>query len=178
MKQELQKLKDNGKICSIYNDRDDPNKFYVGYVLDCNDLYYLIESRNKYGFTDGIILYLVEKIFKIEIEDAYLKRIERLSKYHKQKHYPQINCSDDLLTSLFEYAKSAKKMCSVELDNDDSNGISGYIKKIDYDNDLVEIQTITDDGRENGISIIDLNSIVFISCDSADEHKLEHLMQC
>lgn len=85
MKSKIKELLKCQKICAVYTDSDFVDKFAVGYFLQLDEKYFLMECIDEYGKNDGYFCSLIENIIKIEVDSEYLDSIIKLSTYYKQK---------------------------------------------------------------------------------------------
>lgn len=65
-------------LLSIYDNRNDIDKFYVGYIVNLYDDSILIYSYNENGEGDGYLLIRLVDIYKIEKESDYLNSLNIL----------------------------------------------------------------------------------------------------
>ena len=66
MRKNLEQFIKNRNLCCIYLDSEDLTSFAVGYIIDCDDQFFAVESIDRYGNADGIFCTEIERIVKIE----------------------------------------------------------------------------------------------------------------
>lgn len=169
----LSELKKEKKIASFYTDESNTSKFAVGFVIDYNDDYFIIEMISPQGLYDGIILKETSSIFRINTDGMYENKIMNLSKYYKTTSSDIVFKENDLIYELLSLAKIKNHIVSLELLNSGFNDIQGYVEIID--NYSCIIKQITDYGELDGVGIVKFSDITEISCNSGDEIVLEIL---
>ena len=70
---------DRRVLYEIYTDRDDDERFNVGYIVYNDDTYLLLKSIEPYGNFDGYDLILAEDVYRIAYGTDYLCGIEALA---------------------------------------------------------------------------------------------------
>lgn len=158
------------KIVSFYCDKNNTNLHLTGYIgcLDVDEV--LIYHITQYGKYDGYILKHMCDIYRIDYDGQYEKTIEKAYRINEQSHRKvDISC-EGILYSLLDFAKKNSLIISLEFQD---STISGFINK--YDNDVVSINIIDDNGIINGISTINLDEIVSFGVDTEDEQYLNML---
>lgn len=173
MKNKLTKLIETQKICCIYTNVDNLDRFNVGYILLCDDKYFIVESIGLYGKKDGISCGIIDDIIKIESGDEYCKNIEQLFIYHKEKRYPKLNFKDNLLNNMISYIKENEAICTIELCDSNNYDAIGFVSN--FDSDVIDIEAISQNGKSDGETRVNIISISRLRCDSDDEQKLEIL---
>ncbi|MDR1940273.1 MAG: hypothetical protein LBQ40_05730 [Clostridiales bacterium] len=161
------------ELCGVYTDADDTSKFSVGYVLDCDETFFLLESIDQYGKADGVLCKPIEKVFNIEIKNEYITNIRRLLEYYGRQKYREIECGCGMTRSLLLFALKEKKVCAIELYESGNKNIIGFIK--DAGDKIARVFLVTEAGKPDGEAFIEINRISHISCDSSDERKIELL---
>jgi len=169
----LNELKKTEELCSIYSDGNNTDKFSVGYVMDIDETYYVMESIDPYGKTDGLFCKIIENIVFIEKETIYLEKIMKLNKFYKQQRYPKYELQKDPLLSLLKFAQKNSKVCSFELCESSKDNMVGIINEIT--DEFIEIECFNDYGKNDGTAIVELGKISSVSCDSSDEKVIEIL---
>lgn len=69
---------------------------------------------------------------------------------------------------MIDFAKDEKHLISAELNNDK---ITGFV--IDYDDDYITLNIIDDYARSIGVTVINIDEIVTLSCDTDYEQDLK-----
>ena len=173
MLEKLKDLRSSQEICSVYNDGNETTKFSVGFIVDYDAKFFLMEQITPYGKNDGIQCNLVDFIIKIETASGYIKKIEKLYSFNKQKRRSIIDCKSDVVVALLNFAIKNCRICSIVLCESNNKDIVGYIKNISKD--IATIQNVDENGNEDGNTFVELGRISQITCGSEDEEKLEIL---
>lgn len=170
----LELLKKNDTLCEIYTNEENLNKFSVGYIVAIDKNFFVFENIDEYGFSDGIFSELKENIIKFETDTHYLKEIEKLFEYNKQKRYKSLNIECFNITAeLIKHALSLNYLCSFNLCNSKEDEIIGFVDSIQKN--YVKIKNIDLSGKENGYSIIEYGNITGTTFGSLGLKKIEKL---
>lgn len=170
----LQNSITNGRFVSIYDTTETNGKFHVCRCLCCDETYMLLQTITTRGFDDGFYLIPIDYIYRIDIDDEYTNRIERL--FHLQNQSISENfCFGEgpILIQLFTYAKQNKLVTSFFIENGDD--ITGRISDIDTETNQIAIDKLTLDGKSDGRAILDVESIEKVICNSGEERCIEML---
>lgn len=175
MKTKLKELVDTQQICSVYTDLDATNKFAVGYILQFNENYFVMESIDQYGKSDGVFCSLVDNIIKIETNSIYNECIQKLFEFSNQIRYRYTKAKGDILVGLIDHIIANKKLSTIELCNSGTDDTVGFIKRVDKE--TIEIEVIDQYGKKDGTQKITIADISHITCDSMDDFKTETLFK-
>lgn len=164
----------NKKVATFYCDDNGTQKLLVGVVEQYNDSEILIAHISPHGYYDGLILRHIEDVRRIDYDGEYEKKIKKLYQLRKQQHkqMQSFNADDEILYSLLDFAK--QNDCIVSLEFAD-NSISGFVNG--YSNDVIYLEVINEYGVENGISIINVDEILYVVVDSDHEQDLKLLVE-
>ncbi len=158
----------NNKVVSFYLDKEDTNSHLTGYINCYNDNEILISHITARGEYDGFILKRVGEVYRIDYDGEYEKKIEMLYKLKLQTH-ARFDASDKgILYPLLDFAIKMKYIVNLELGD---NFVTGFVGE--YDDDFIYISVVNKYGKEDGISIINIDEIITFSCDTDDEQDLK-----
>ena len=158
----------NNNVASFYFDREDNCIHLTGMICAYNDSELLISHITPRGEYDGFILKMISDLYKMDYNGDYEKKIINLYSLKNQTH-PNININNDAqFFSLIDFAKDEKHLISAELNNDK---ITGFV--IDYDDDYITLNIIDDYARSIGVTVINIDEIVTLSCDTDYEQDLK-----
>lgn len=170
----IQDYMETGKLYSFWDDAKE-NKFNVGFLLEADDAFSLFNCVTTTGAENGLYLTRTEDIYRIDSEDNYTKRIAKL--FCIQKEIPQKwdRSVDSVLVGFLDYVKIHQKMIAVKTDDGDT--VMGYLLDYDteYEEETISVRRVSDDGDEDGFSVIRLDCIYRFSSDSYNERALELL---
>ena len=171
--------KNTNELFEIYTDTEATNKFFVGFVIENDNEFFLCKAINQYGNIDGLICCLYDSIIKVQKETTYLKNLLLLhNKNHNDKIEDiKINNNESLLLQVLKHIKDKNKICTIELCNSNMNDVVGYISLVDTKASIVKLIIVDENGKRDGEAIIDINMISCITTDSLDEQKIQLLTQ-
>lgn len=160
---------------SIFTDVDNTDKFSFGFVQEISDEHILINCISPFGFYDGYTIRNRANIYRIEYQNNYGKKLHKLYQIRNQKHQLITRKTDNLIADLIHFAKKENFIVSIELHNSDTDDLQGYISNVK--DTIIAIEQIDEYGKNNGKSMILLEDITKISCDSDQEIMLKLLSE-
>ncbi|MCL2672670.1 MAG: hypothetical protein FWF10_11655 [Clostridiales bacterium] len=170
----LREMMEAKSYVSIYKDRDDLSLFGFGCIVACNDAHFILASSDPHGVNDGLQLCKTDTICKIEYNDFYARRMEKLINHYKSKH-EDYHFQDDLIMELLEYSKTNAFIVSIEICD------SGHFEAIGLVDGLYEegcrILLIDEYGNEAGYAEIKYSDISQINSNEYDERYRRILYQ-
>lgn len=172
--EELNRIKKQGKLVSIYTNRNDTCKFIVGYVIGVNKQDFILALITPDGEYDGFLLKEVDSIYKIVEDELYLGRLLKLVSI-KQTKVESIFKSNDLKNELLEFAQKHHKIVSIELINSGYDDCIGFVNSINET--MCKVQVINESGIPDGISTIMKSDITQISYDDTDNRPRKLLYE-
>ena len=174
MRRSLKRCMANREIVSLYCNSEGVEKHLVGYIVSLDEDTVLIAHISPHGKYDGFVMKRIADIFRIDCGGEYEKRIETLYIEKKQSH-PNLFHDDEtgiLLDTVLRSAKENNYIVSCEYETEI---ISGFVQH--YDDDIFQLDIVTEAGELNGIAVIDAESVLTFSIDSEDEQDLKILHQ-
>ena len=171
MLQYLTNLFKSKELICLYNDRNNLAKFRFGKILliDENSIIFYEISRD--GKFDGLTLFPVEDVYRVEKDGQYNKRMDILMKPNTFPIFDLEIHNEDIKHAFLSYIAESKKITSITLKQEET--VSGLIEKV---NDFTfEIHQIDYYGNDDGYATISINSINSIAFQSLDEIMLEYL---
>ena len=163
---------EKNKVVSMYFNKEDNQVHSTGYIHRYNEDEIIMAHINPRGEYDGFILDRVDNIYRIESDGAYERKIKRLYKLKKQKH-EAVKCKGkSLLADLLDFAKSKEYLISLELGNDSVTGILDH-----YDDSCIYLNAIDAYGNPDGTSVICIEQLVTVSCDTDYEQDVKLLIR-
>ena len=167
----LKKLKEEQTLAEIY-DVHSPESCTVGYVVDYDDDFYIIESVTPDGRYDGFQCRVTDDIIKIQCGTSYVDALEKLMPIYNFFRKEMPLDGKTVLQQVFDYVGKLKKICTVVVGGGDCY-LCGYIS--DVSEGLITVEKRNTRGAADGIGIVRVEDIDLISVDSEDEIKLEIL---
>lgn len=165
---------DSNEPISLYTDIEDSEKFSFGFVLGVSDDYVLLGSINPYGFFDGYTLKSCQDIYRIEKNDNYGTRVYRLYQLHNQNH-ARFKLTTDFIRDMLDYSLTEHFVVSLEINESGYDDIQGFVDKIV--DDIVYINQVDDDGNSDGDTVISIEDISGITCNSEKEAAIRLLTE-
>ncbi|MGI6501488.1 MAG: hypothetical protein ACOX1S_11555 [Anaerostipes sp.] len=174
MRQQLKEIMKNKKLLSLYINLDDTEKFLTGYINCISIKEIIINHITPTGNYDGYVYAKIHDIYRIETDTKYIQKIEKLMHLNLKKHHENIKIEDDILKSFLQFLKEKEWISSFQIGDDDYYSITGFVK--DIGDTAVRIMQISDDGEEDGETIINTEVITSCQGDTMDEQIIKQLI--
>lgn len=167
-------------IVSVFSDREQPDKCSVGYIDTIAEEQVLIKHVTPTGMVDGFMIRRLEDVFRVDIDGQYEQKIQQLYTLQGQCHQMlftnQVKNDSNLFKEALANSQKLAIVVNICIDETESqDSIIGFVKEIS-DNEVV-VSRISDNGLADGESVILLDDIIKLNCDSDDEHILKLLYQ-
>lgn len=160
---------------SLYSNVENKDAFNVGFIVDYDSKFLLLNSISEYGKYDGILLIYIDDIFRIDIDSNYENKLLRLLNNKEITNY-KFKKIGSCIEKLFNYAKENNSIISISFfDSDYKSDVIGKVKS--YNTNLVEICCYDEYGKVDGISYINISEINYASLDSLDEKMITNLIK-
>ncbi len=173
MKNKIKEFKNTKNIVSIFDDYENTDKFSAGFIVDISDDHILLEHVSPYGLYDGFMVKEIKNVYRITYCGKYERKLDYLYKVQKQSHSKIKSLSDSVLMNLLLHAQNNKLVTTVELFDSELEDIQGYVSNISEE--LIVFDTVDDYGKIDGKSIIKINDITYLTCDSDKEMSIKLL---
>lgn len=170
----LSEAKESGASVSLYTDREDTARFDFGFILGISNDAVLIGSITLYGFYDGYIVRRLGDIYRVEKGDRYGCRLFKLYTLHDQSH-PVLPMTGDLFRDILFFSWKRHLAVSIELMDSDCDDVQGFV--LDVQDVTVMIEQVNDDGEPDGITVVSVEDITCVTCDSEKETALRLLFE-
>lgn len=162
---------------SIYDNKNDIDKFYVGYVVEIFDDSILLYTYNENGEEDGYLLIRLVDVFKIEKESIYLTSLGYIVKQNASNNSKQNwkvrNNSVEGIAEIVSMCHKQNILVTIKLIYDDF--IIGYV--VEEDDDFLLIEECTKSGMHDGYSLIWFRDIQNIHFEGKEEKNLINLIK-
>lgn len=177
MKRILEEIKESQKLCSLYINFQDTSKFIFGKILEVDEMYIIFFSFSPDGEYDGLMLIKIDNILRIEYDDLYAARMNRLldDKNLSCKLNVYSTEHNNLAELFLNMLLKEKLIISVELLDSAIYDIIGFVEEIS--GNICKISQVNDDGQSDGVTYIRINDITQISADSLDERRILRLSE-
>lgn len=169
--------KSEGKLIAIYTDKDDPSRFTAGYIQEHDDSMVYLKCIDRNGYDDGYIYFKADEIYEVEYKSRYLNRKELLIRKQSElitpPCIPERQQGENYLINLIKQAMADHLIISIDRIYDHLHTLIGYVK--DIDDRYLQVQVITDEGDDDGISAIRIEDIKQVDIAGIYEIKAEVL---
>lgn len=82
---------------------------------------------------------------------------------------------EEIIPSIFRFAQETQKVVSIELRESDNYDVTGIVTALD--DNAVFIHQLTDDGSPDGDSVVLLEDVTEVCCDSQDAQAVKILSE-
>lgn len=163
------------EILEIYTNVSDPEKFSAGFVCAVSDKELLLCHIHPSGLYDGYMVKEISSIYRLNYKTKYCDKLRKLWKINGRKHLEVAQGSSNQYLNLLNHALNNRLVVSVELLDSSFSNIDGLVKRIEGES--VTFEEYDQYGEFDGVSIICLNDITHLVCDSEDESCLKQLIE-
>ena len=170
----LLEAKESKVPISLYTDSEDKSKFTFGFILGISDDDVLLGSITPYGFYDGYTIRHLDDIYRVEKGDSYGLRVSKLYKIHSQGH-PPLSVTGDFVQDVLSFSCEYHLVVSIELMNSGYDDIQGFVSSVQ--GPMVVIEQVNDDGEFDGDTVVSIDDITCITCDSEKESAVKLLSE-
>lgn len=164
-------------LLSIYDNRNDIDKFYVGYIVEIFDDSILLYSYDENGEEDGYLLIRLVDIFKIEKESIYLSSLNILVKQNvstdRKQNKKFKKDEEEGIPKITSICHEQKILMTIKLIYEDF--IVGYV--VEKDAEYLLIEKYSKNGMRDGYNLIWFRDIQNIHFDGKEEKNLIKLLK-
>lgn len=163
-------IKDH-KLVEIYENEDEIDSFILGYIIQYDDYFILIQCIDKYGAFDGYLAIQIDKIYRIAQDSMYINDMllilddTVLNDKSKSKYK-----NTTIIASIINDCTS---LLTIQLCSSGYNNINGFV--VSNDLNTMTLKCYDDSGTFDGITTIDMNCITSIEFDSKNTRRIEKL---
>ena len=174
--EKLRELMEAKSYISIYHNRDDLSAFGFGVVVACNGEHVIFAAFSPCGENDGLHLCEIDSICKIEYDDMYSNKMEKLINYNGAKH-ENYHFRENLIEEFLRYAKENNFIAGIEICDSDEFDALGLVDSLSDEG--CKILLINQYGNENGYAEIKYSDITQMNCNECEERyrRILHQMQ-
>ena len=162
MYSKLKQLKELDKYVSIYTFDDDKDRFWFGKIEALDEEFLLLRLYHVTGAPDGLKMLPVDDIFRVEFDDKYSERMKKL--IGNVDSIPS-GITEPVLISTVEYCKTAGRVTTFSLTEDDNEDVTGVVEAVT--DDVVTVKQIDYNGEQDGYTSFRLSDICHIEIDRA-----------
>ena len=169
----LYELHDSKEMAAIYTNTQETTKFHYGKVVAVNDREVAILMISPDGIYDGVSVFGVEKVYRVETRGQYAKKMEKLCSAMNFPSWDEEIDEENILKSILSIAQNSQQIVSFELVDSGIADTVGLIEKSE-EGEYV-IRQIDEYGFEDGYSYISLDIITGITVSSEAEKRIMRL---
>lgn len=174
-KEMLENFKKSKKLVSLYSNVENKDAFNVGFIVDYDSEFLLLNSISTYGKYDGILLIYIDDIFRIDIDSKYENKLLKLLSNGEIINY-EFKRTGSCMEKILDYAKENDSIISISFfDSDNKSDVVGKVKS--YNDNQIEISCYDEYGEADGISYINTDEVNYVSLDSLDEKMITDLIK-
>jgi len=156
----------------VYTELDDDDKFEFGKIIACDGAFFALKSFAPKGAPDGFTVKRIDDIYEIQLKTIYTHKMSVLIKENGQAEETYVLDNRDLIQSALSYALEHE--CIVDVYIEDSEYCRrGFVESVK--GDCLTMKQVDTYGNDDGISIIKVSDLEYISCDSVDTRSLMQL---
>jgi hypothetical protein len=168
----LSEAKAKKLLVTVFVDPSDQSRFIVGYVDALTSREVRIKAVSPFGEDAGYEVRRLNNVFRVDFGGRYERKLTFLaansSKIFREVKLPPTNKDESLIFLTLKQAHTKKLMIAVWT-MDDNDGIVGYVSKLSQT--ALEILAVDSNGAESGVTLIDLNRVTDMDCNSREEQR-------
>lgn len=152
----------NGCILQCHVDPNDPETFVVGRLLYAFTDSFVLNQISPYGRWDGLAMYLLDDLVKVEKGTDYIQELEQLLTLRHEIEPgipPKMNNG---LSTILSYAKNSKKPVALELYKSGARNVIGCVSGLE--DTLIRIDQLDESGKPDGITFVRRSAISRAFC--------------
>lgn len=167
----LKRMKDDGKLVSIYTDEERDSTFMVGYVTALTPEELLIKAISPNGQYDGYMWVRTEDVFRCAVNGRYEEKILKLCSFHlKEETDFTVKGKSEILKELLLFSMQKKKLLEVTTG---SQILTGYVMK--YSDNVLVIREFDTYGQEKETVYLSMEMVDAIYMDTISCREIERL---
>ena len=166
-------LKADGGYVSVYGDKGGTAGAAVGSVVGCDERFVLLRGVDEEGRDDGYTLRALERVFAVERNDAYLRKLAILSERFEHSAPFAVDEGADMLDALLGFAVESGEYVSVELHASGFMDFRGRVAQVDAE--CFTLNAVDGEGRGDGVVCIDKSAVTRLDCASGAENARKYL---
>lgn len=162
----IQKSFHKERIICVY-DNECEDSFYCGVIVGIDDEFILMRMFSPSGNYNGLIVICISNIYRVVEKGDYILKMEKLASKVDNSNFCTFQNSDDVIESIFDYARKSNVIISISLCNSGYNNVVGFVQH--FNKSACVIKQIDSLGEFDGISYISCEMITQITCESLEE---------
>lgn len=174
LKKIFSESKEKNSFISVYTNKENTEIFSIGIVCDFDDDFILLKKVNLEGSFDGFSILLIEDVYLIEWNDAYLKKMQLIIKNDIVGIEKEVQ---KLLLANLRFDDFIKlcliKNFFISINSIYDIGFMGYVKN--YDGENIVLNNIDSYNKNDGFSLFKISEIEKISLMSVELNTINDL---
>ena len=172
----LNQLKEQKKLVSIYLDKENTEKFFLGFLSAIDEDSYILSSYTPSGYEDGFIWGKIENIYRVDSDGKYEKKMLCLIHSHEKTVSPLSAFSEkNNLCELLTLSLEKGAFVMIELLDSGYDDVCGIVKSIE--SDACCITSIDEYGDYDGECVVGFSDISQVAYNSEEGKKRMILYQ-
>lgn len=165
----IKQLCNTNELVELYTNRDDYEKFGVGYIIACTDNEYLVHTFDEKDLDNGFYVMHNDNTYIIQLHTIYLKNMLQFikpkpDKYDLPKGYwPEL----DLYHVVLNLCQQEMLIAVVRLEN----GFECYGWVKNYNDEVLEIDKVDYDGMSDGTVYLSMEDIKMVGFGGLEEKR-------
>ena len=156
------------EMIAIYTDTND-EWFGAGRVFKVDDNFLILKAIDPRGLQDGLILYRIGDIVKIERNTLYLQKLEKLMNIKNTNFSDYDISTNDFINWFLQESKKRNIILNIQLLQSQHCDVMGVVKEINaHSCIIVQFNNIGEFDGECQFALEDISSIKFDSVESRD----------
>lgn len=175
MKELLERFHGSGKHISLYHEADTPDTFSFGTVLCMDDDFVLMQLLSLDGGYDGIALFSLDEIIRIEVDTQYAEKMNTLMESARKDSIgwqPVVDAAC-MLESVLLSIKHMECLTTIDLVSC-ADSILGTIDELG--DGWLSVCQVDDYGHPDGRCYFRTSDITALYCNSAAEQRIQQLI--
>lgn len=173
MKNILQNAKNTCKLCAIYSNPEETDRFAVGYVEYCDENLVILRAFDFYGSADGFVCLEMDSIINVETDSKYLNAMELLiDKTVSHKKFVDFS-QQQSISSVLEFACQQQCICAISLCESQRDDVVGFVASVTAD--TAQFNVVDSYGQRNGTCVVNVMDVSSVSVLTMDTTRLEKL---
>lgn len=171
MKKRMERYIGTDSLISVYTDANEPDKYTLGFLLQIDGHYLLMNKVNRFGEEDGFCIISLEVIYAYDDDKLYSGKIEKLFSLKNQIRKEVKEMDQSVIICLVKYAMDHHYLIEINEDN----SYIGFVSY--YSEEIIELELVDIYAKRIGTACIDTENINMIECQDKYFQDIELLLQ-
>lgn len=171
MKKRIERYIGTDTLISVYTDVNEPDKYTLGFLLQIDDDFLLMNKVNRFGEEDGFCINNLDVIFAFDDDKLYSGKIKKLMTLKNQIRTEIKELDQTVIISLVKFAKDNHFLIEINEDN----SYIGFVAF--YSEEIIELELVDIYAQRIGTACIATENINVIACQEKYFKDIELLLQ-